>query len=392
MHYYNYTLYTPSNSIFFNLNYNGTPTVVADDVYYKYTVLAGSLYDEYTQNINSYIHKEDFSTYPMAVRYADPYNGLYVIERPPFQIDMDFSTSKSYRGRRTPKFLSQQKIWIPWTISIISFKKYNSTSYQHSFHLLFNDKPISSLDEVLVPAYLPNVGYPGQVCLGEDSLKVNQTISQNPSDIASIYNMAFNSYFSGWNSDLSPQFTITNYLKDIIVNRISKNPKAPKSYKDLANNPNILYAFYGTNSKYLSKILYTISNMDLSETIQYITSVKEYYQNNSSINSLTLSKLVTGLSKQKSSPDILQLDDYSYNHMIKDLLFDLSRPIHSGCGVFITNYNQDYPIHLMINNPMIIAKIYETVIENYFNSSINNFNLTFDFKDIAHYSKEYQNA
>lgn len=401
MYYYNYSLYTPSNSLFFNLNHSSVPYVLAGNVYYKYATIVGSLYDEYISNISKFSHRDDFSIYPMAVRYADPYNGIYVVERPPFQLDVDFSTSKSYRVRKTPKFLQNQTIWIPWTVSVIQFKNYNKSSYTFSFHILFNDKPISSLEEYLVPAYLPNVDYSGRVCLGQDSLPVTQTISQNPFDIAAIYNMAFNTYFSGWNSDLFPNFTYTNYIKDIAVNRISKNPKAPKSYKDAVPTTSLGHSYSYSNSKFLSNILYTMSNIDLPETIQYITSVKEHYakdqllyssHGHSSPRSVTLSNILKSYYSDKSSID--NIDDYRYSNtsIIQDVLFPFSQRIYNSYNVCIENYDINYSIQSMINNPMIIAKVYEKAVQDYYNDSTSANFLNFDFKDIAHYSKDYQDV
>ena len=113
MYLYNYNLYNHYHHSLFALSYEGNPQVFDKTAYFKYRVLIGSLYEEAVYRSRSIVHdNNNFSYYPMAVRYADPANNYYIIERPPFEIDLDFSTSRSYRARKTPKAFIDKKIWI----------------------------------------------------------------------------------------------------------------------------------------------------------------------------------------------------------------------------------------------------------------------------------------
>jgi hypothetical protein len=114
MYLYNYNLYNPHNNVLFSLSYNqGNPTIVDNTVFYRYSVFAHSLYEECSLRQSSHNYSEDnFAYYPMAVRYADPVNNFYVIERPPFKIDLDFSTSRSYKNRKIPKSFQNKENYL----------------------------------------------------------------------------------------------------------------------------------------------------------------------------------------------------------------------------------------------------------------------------------------
>jgi hypothetical protein len=392
MYYYNYNLYNPHNQILFSLNYNySVPTVIDKSVFYKYSAFATSLYEEANLQKNYHRHNSDFSLYPMAVRYADPYNNVYVIERPPFKVDLDFSTSRSYRNRKVPKAFQGKELWVPWTLALISFKSSTNNNTSFNFDLFFNDSPLTSLEDIVVPAYLPNVSGSGSVCLGQDSLRVSQTISSNSKDIASIYNMAFNNFFAGWNSDLCPTFIITPYIKDIILNRVRNLRYCPKAIKDLSPNTLDYYFFNGGNSRYISKILFTMSSLDLPEVLAYISSVKDSF-NQSVHGARTLKKRLDSL--YSHSVNTTYHSYYYENDLYAKLgsLFTFTSPNISNFNVLIRDYDPDAPIAANINNPFIISKIYQKFVDNYLNQIDSVPQFTFDYQDISPYTKEINNV
>jgi hypothetical protein len=137
---YNYSLYTPQN--IFNLTHQATPRVVDNDLWINYQV---SFLDtnKVIEDRSKSAFTRDYSLLPLAVRYSSPDGKTHIIERPPFEIEVDFSTATSYRPRTTPKYLQSVKMWIPWTVSVIS-TEYQSGSFSSSFsfHLYFNDGPL----------------------------------------------------------------------------------------------------------------------------------------------------------------------------------------------------------------------------------------------------------
>lgn len=123
---------------------------------------------------------------PIAVRYVSS-NGTHYIERPPMQISVDFSINYSKTKKMVPV-----KIWIPWTIFVVSPN--NSEAYMY-----FSDKSLSSLDQIYLNCPLPNIYNDARICYNS-SLAGMDFLS---TDIRYRYSYMFNEYFSGgWNLDL----------------------------------------------------------------------------------------------------------------------------------------------------------------------------------------------
>jgi hypothetical protein len=364
MDFYSYNLYDNFNNTLFSVSHSSYPRLVTDDLYLKYQVTQGSTRKEYASRFDIFAYNKDFSLYPMAVRYADLERGLYIIERPPFQIDLDFSTAKSYRTRKAPKYLTNAKMWIPWTVSIITFRK-NTPGY-FTFSVFFNNKPLSSFEDNLIPSYLPNTSAHGSVCLGQDSSLVNELIDKNSTDISAIYNQAFNDYFAGWNSDLAPRFLMTDYLKNIIDTRIVDLKNAPKFYRDLKNNVHS-FSYVNSNAKLLARILFTASNLTLEEVFQYIDSCSQQHNQNRSIN---LSYILKNYISFKHEIYPLPKSDFDFMTNGSTYFFKNSELNSVIYNIVIQNAQQypNEPITNYINNPFIISQIYKDF--NFTNSSI----------------------
>lgn len=380
---YSYSLYTPNNGRYFHANYLGTASV-PNYLYLNYQVTDVNLYSQYCQNLaNSSFSPDSINLFPMATRYFSPAENVYVIERPPFQIDLDFSTKRSYEPRKSFKVLESTKLWIPWTVSVINV---NNTSHDSfTFDLYFNDKPVTSIDEILIQSWLPNTSS-SRVCLGQDTLKIQQLLQQG-SSITDIYNVMFNSFFAGWNSDLSPIFVYTDYIAEF-TKKISTNKKAPK---DISSPP---HYWTKSNSNYLKNILYTLSHMTLEEIFQYIQSVKQKYSSSQTTHS-TFSSVITRASNQKdyilSTEDVITPYLYSYLNALNTSSFSISQfPdfVDAKFQIAIENFSDSFDYRLFINNPFIISQIFKRSRDTIFNSDQNIALqiMNFDFSQVVQYN------
>lgn len=390
---YNYTLYNASDNTLFNLEYAGTPQHIDNSFYYSYKVLFSNLRSEYKNRNHQHLHNDDFSLYPMAVRYADPVAGLYIIERPPFQVEVDFSTGRSYMQRKSPKYLDSLNTWIPWTVSVIKINYHNIQNNPYSFYMYFNDAPLQSLDDLVIPSYFPNTSSDGSICLGQDSLPVIQTIAQDKKNITAIYNAAFNSYFTGWNSDLYPEFLVTPYIKDLVLNRIINikgSPRSLRSLKEVNQNHFAHYFTSGSSSKYLSKIMYTVSNMSLEEIFNYIRSCKEVYIKANEHSNKADRSTIRHRAKIDNPTIINPYSRYgSIASYIASDIFLETEPFSLTYNVSIKNTDafSDLPQHY-IDNPYLISLIYKHVQNLYESEDLSSFGkvITLDASELVQYN------
>lgn len=369
---YDYSLYTPENTFF--LSYNNRPTKVLDTLFINY---AAYFYNtkKLISNISKTQHYSDPSLLPLAVRYVSEDQKVYVIERPPFQIDVDFSTAKSYRMRNTPKNLVNAKIWIPWTVSVIlvDYQISSSFSNSYSFYLYFNDAPLSSMDDRLVSCYLPNSSN-GNICMGQDSAPVVKMIN-NKSSITDIYNHLFNSYFGGWNTDLHSAIYDSEYFTPIINRIFSQNKKAPSSLRDF---PNIR-----STSSHFKNLLYVLSHTSLEEHLGYISYTKS---NRFAKRHPSLSAII-----QKDTDQFSGLSDFSAFSMAtrsSDLIsrtlfphYDETAKIETNFKVSISDHDPLY-VSQYISNPYIVATIYKRLCN--FDYDPNN-HISFTHSDLINY-------
>lgn len=271
---------------------------------------AANTYTSYTNN--SFSSDEEFFSdseiYPTSIRYADVKSGVYVFERPPFQANIDFYSGRKHSGKKTTKYLDDLKIWIPWTIFVF---KMNPSAFETSSsecYMFFNDKPLSSFDDIVTLPYTPNTFNNGRICFGLTGQKfdINFKNGNIPSTVSSFCNHLFNDYFNSWNYDLSlttMQISLLHlyFEEKNIYSRIDKtNRKIPSVLKHSANLEQVYNGLDGHSgsSKTWVYILSLLSYLDFSETLDLISFLKSNsphstYQKNSQ----SLSEFISDYSK-----------------------------------------------------------------------------------------------
>lgn len=179
----------------------------------------------------SYIHESDIATaslykaknkqskdaykdflYPMAIRYISKEN-TYVIERPPFQLEVDFRLGTAHSSN--PK-MHPITMWAPWTVLVFNAKNLSEGDFS-DVKLFFNDGPINSLEDFMLPCFYPNTYGDSRICFSSSLNDFNDVLDISLFDngnIGYIYNYIFNNYMmGGWNSDLDPNaFSIIEYI------------------------------------------------------------------------------------------------------------------------------------------------------------------------------------
>ena len=171
----------------------------------------------------SYIHESDIPTdsfysiknkrskdtykdfvYPMAIRYISKEN-TYVIERPPFQFEVDFRLGTASSGSAK---MHPVTMWAPWTVMVFNANSLAFGDFS-GVKLYFNDGPINSLDDIVVPCFYPNSYGDARICFSGSLNDFNDVLDISLFDngnIGYIYNYIFNNYMmGGWNTDLDAQ-------------------------------------------------------------------------------------------------------------------------------------------------------------------------------------------
>lgn len=246
---------------------------------------ASILKSDYTERMLSTRPSVDSTLYPLAIRYMDKENGIYVIERPPFQIPIDYSMKK-FNSRKQLDTLKDKLVWIPWTISIVNMGT-NASDYEH--RLYFRDSPLNSCDDILMSATLPNLFHDGRICFGDSinmlANKVNA--GEITYDIASVFTYMFNDYFSVWNPDIAfSSEDIHSVLSKMgIFDRIRKLKlkKMPASF-------DVLRIWRSSSAKFWHSFLYVMSFLNYEETIDFYNQVhRKKYSDAGDRSSYTLS-------------------------------------------------------------------------------------------------------
>lgn len=234
-----------------------------------------TLNKEYARQINNRPVTDSTSPYPLAVRYVDNENNLYLIERPPTQIDLDFSIKK-HGLRKSSKCLIGRKIWIPWTVSVVNMGN-GPSNYSQSLYV--SNGPISSLqDEVLVPM-LPNIFGDGRICFGDSTMHLSQRITSGSMkyNIADVFIYMFNDYFCSWNADLAYNFRLSySVLNDMGVFQRIKDMKLKSTPRGFDSTD----YWMNSNGRYWQNFLYCMSFLSYEETVLfYKNCVSEVYKN-----------------------------------------------------------------------------------------------------------------
>lgn len=290
--------------------------------------------------------------YPIAVRYIDDKNNYY-IERPPFQVTVDLSISRSRRSNR--KTTLPYKVWIPWTITIFNPNSFNDV------RIFFSDKSLTSFDDLYIHCLLPNTYNDSRICFG-NSLSDIPLEGTNSKDIRYLYSLIFNEYMNGgWNLDLAPNIHNYNYFLIKNKDNISEFPMIAKFMnpdKDLIKK---LYPKMTTlqieridsdmmSSSYVNIFRYfftQLSTFSLEETLAFYSELSQYtgekYSGHN--NEYRMSKSFQTIINQRPSSYLDQLSHYknfSYNlrfALNNDSDVDYNKYISKQFNLIINNYD-----------------------------------------------------
>ena len=369
----NYTLSTPTQV--YNLSSVGC-SAVFDQLHLVYDSHITSLIAQQEQVHQTVSPTAPKDLLPLAVRYISPDKNVYLIERPPFQVSIDFSSSKSYNIRKPIKAIQDKIMWVPWTVTMIVFDSSQTTI---QFFLYFNDGPMDSLQDSLVPSFLPNSSG-GSICLGNDTAPALATY-KNTGSITELYNYFFNSYFAGWNCDLMNDIPNYEYLiKQLnLVDRIKQvsGQKAAKIFE----KPYM----YNTKNIY-NRMFLLLSHMTLPEVISYISECKKTRR--------ISGNYFTHYINHQDHPNIPEHTEYHYRPFYSYVTQALSlagssnHTSHKRIRLLINNYKEefifDYP-----SNPYLIYLLYKLHLESIENDS-STLNYSVDHSQLLPYMNEVQ--
>lgn len=283
--------------------------------------------------------------YPIAIRYVSS-NNVYVIERPPFKLSVDF---KNARAACTKDSITPVEIWIPWTVMILPWNDIIAGD-PSSVRLFFNDGPIESLSDAPVPCYLPNSYSDGRICW---SNSFNNLLSQlNVSgpqsiDVNYLYSSILNDYMmGGWNTDLNFSYQALQYNNHFVIKALQNKDEYPMLSlfsNPLAANPafaenlrsNIQEKFGFTKRKSLSfvdgSILRDSNNVEVSRNI--FIKLFSFMSSISLSDTLAfVSELKTAISNRKTIEELADEGvNYYYNNPNTALLNSSSMPVKQTC-------------------------------------------------------------
>lgn len=311
---------------------------------------------------SSFAPNQDTTLLPLAVRYADQKNGIYVVERPPFKVAPDFSKVKGV-NRSVSKILQDKEIWIPWTVSII---RMGSNFSQIHYSLFFNDAPLTSFDDTLITPWIPNVFGDGRTCFGDSAYLLNQRIQSGEIsyDLSEIFTYMFNDFFSSWNADLAQHHNslFTQFSNLGFLERLKDQKRIPKQIFEEYNwvrNPHKAWPI----------ILFGLSTLSYQETMQLVSVLKQRQitANSNSFKRYSLEYKIDRL-KEDASSNSFELTPQSFMGQYGSIqrsdhhsMTDTSTAYFSTVitikfenipeGVSLINSNK-------IKNPLVLAKVY----------------------------------
>lgn len=152
------------------------------------------------QNNNSL--EDLLKTNPIATRYISG-NGLFIVERPPFRNTVRFTPTKAAYSKNSTNFI-EKEVWIPWQVYVVNVDIIQS---KFDFRIFFNDKPLSSMDDIVYMPWLPNLFGNSGVCWGDDVGSISQEFLSYGSSISNrkIFDAFCSRYWNGgWNTDILP--------------------------------------------------------------------------------------------------------------------------------------------------------------------------------------------
>lgn len=233
---------------------------------------------------------------PIAVRYVS-LDGTHFIERPPFQIEVDFSVNYS-----KTKSMPPVKIWIPWTLFVL-----NPSTPQDSY-IYFSHKSLSSMEDVYLNCPLPNIYNDSRICYSNSLYHLDYTST----DVRYLYSTLFNEYMSGgWNLDLPS--SLEYIFRQIAYHQFSyTNDNIEERFKNI---PTIRKFFYPDldkiKSSYSGRLTSSYINKYFKES-NYIHRV-----NNITSNRLTFFKYFFLVMSSFTLEETLQFYHEIFNHFVE---------------------------------------------------------------------------
>jgi hypothetical protein len=250
------------------------------------TVDVSSIFSGKTESV-VYAHKQtvypkvDSNLLPIATRYITS-EGYYFVERPPFQVDIDLYVTKNRYSDNRRK-MNPYKIWIPWTLTIFNPNDLSDVK------IMFSHKPLSSMEDVYSPSFLPNAYMDGRICFAS-SLSDISVENIDKKDIRYIYSMIFNEYMNGgWNLDLTPNVlrffqyvpSFENFpalCKFLSPDKVLLRKTYPKMTTRQLENFNFSTASRSTLSVF-NYFFTQLSMLSLEETLEFYKEISEFPTN-----------------------------------------------------------------------------------------------------------------
>lgn len=204
--------------------------------------------------------------YPIAVRWTNN-KDLWLVERPPFRATITYRNSRSHTSVVKNYTFD---IWVPWTLMMLSIDPERSN---YVTWLYFNDGPLNSIDDVVIPCFYPNMYNDARMCLNQSSVQLQQHLAEvNKFDLRTIYNFVINDYMSGgWNYDLG-----IGVFDAIISKAAHKNPTdhSRKHLSSVYDDITKKYTYLQNSKKVLSFLKY-FSHLSLEQVMNIVTASKK---------------------------------------------------------------------------------------------------------------------
>jgi hypothetical protein len=355
------------------------------------------LYNSYASHQRlSDLNSDTVDLLPMAVRYADIENQIYIIERPPFQTNIDFYPNKRLNARLA-NHIPNKKIWIPWTVFVVSLGK----SVNHlKAAVYFNDKPLDSLYDLVIKGYTPNLFGDSKICFGNSLFTFGQRLEQGDIEynISTVYNYLFNDYFTQWNPDISP-----NYVKPLhdyfsnnhLIDRVLEMKKYPKGIQDISSWN------YGSASKSWVYVLFLLSTLNYEETMDLVAYFKKHQIAPGHVKYLTASDTLEAMYLDDNKNFAFQSQQYDssysinnsysyYLHAFKNAISPYSRykKLELSINVSFVDFPEDTDKSI-INSEDVYAYIYSIIFDR-INHSVSALGDSFSLEEIFFHSSQQE--
>jgi hypothetical protein len=298
---------------------------------------ASSTYTKLSSISSQMPNAESIDFFPLAVRYHDAINNIFVVERPPFQIDIDYSVKKNSRRKISP-LLKNRKVWVPWTVYVFAapIEGQDDATTPKKVFIFYNDKQLSSLDDHIVPSLFPNAFADGSICFGDSISSYNDRVRNGEIkfNINTYFNYLINDYFTSWNKDLNLSFYqiyFDYFKKNGIIDAVCAETKRLQDDVNYSN-------FYWGNDSWLY-FLRTLSQLSYEQMMDFIAFMNNYcshhkakthnnpYSNDSDYSSYT--------KKSLSLRDVIS--DVTENHFSGHLNIDHLNNITGSAWAFSTS-------------------------------------------------------